>query len=97
MPSKAEVLADAKRRGVLPPRVYHKAKPSVHRTVLAETRVALGLAQCDVYKALGIHAVTMSRMELGAEVSLTNARAVADFFGKTVDELWPRQTEERDA
>lgn len=57
---------------------------------LEEIRTNLGLSTRDVAKAIGSNASNYWRIEQGAETSLTNARKIAAFFGKSIEEIWPR-------
>lgn len=56
---------------------------------LREYRERLNLTLRDLERATGVTNGTISNMEAGFETTLGNARAVADFFGATVYEIWP--------
>lgn len=56
-----------------------------------ERRQSLGLSFRDVEKATGIKISTVSNAEAGYDVTLDTARRLAEFFGTTVEDLWPRR------
>lgn len=80
----AEKLASKKKpRGK---RVYTAHKGCA----VAEYRLLLGLTIRDVATATGMSNAFICQVEHGCEISLTNARKLAAFFGKGIDELWPQ-------
>lgn len=76
----AEKLAKQKRA---------EAKTPDVRCELRAVRLALGLTLDDVSEAAGVSKGNLCRLEYGGDVQLTTARKLAEFFGKTIDELWP--------
>ena len=78
----AEQLASTKKpRG--------KRTYSAHNCNVARHRLSLGLTIRDVQVATGLSIGFISQVEHGCEISLTNARKIATFFGLSIDELWP--------
>lgn len=71
----------------------HKAKPLPACPVLVCTirsvRQSLRLSLRDVAKATNLAIANIHRVERGGDVQLTTARALAKFYGKTLEELWP--------
>lgn len=57
--------------------------------LVAGHRRQLGLTVRDVAEGTGLSNAFVSQVEHGCEISLTNARKFATFFGKEIDELWP--------
>ncbi len=58
---------------------------------LAECRESLNLNMHETAKAVGLSSSAYFRIEKGyADVCLSNAMKLAQFFGKTVYELWPQ-------
>lgn len=53
-----------------------------------ERREALGLSGHDVAKAVGISHMTLYTVEIGCNPTLSNALALAEFFGVAVTDLW---------
>lgn len=89
--SKAELLSQKKQRER--PRRNPKAKSErvLWTTKLAEQREALNLSMKDVADAVNLSQSAYFRIEHGfADVSLSNAMSIAQFFGRTVYELWPQ-------
>lgn len=82
--SPAELLANKKRAEVI------EKKPQVRHffTTLKQIRSDLGLTAVEVAKEVGITDGAMSRIELGYGVSLVQAMIIAEFYGKSVDEIW---------
>lgn len=79
----AEQMASTKKpRGK---RVY----TSHEKCVVGYYRKLLGLTVRDVATGTGLSNAFICQVEHGCEVSLTNARKLATFFGKGIDELWP--------
>jgi DNA-binding XRE family transcriptional regulator len=60
-----------------------------HSCQLKLIRLRLGISQRQVANAVGVSRGTIENAEIGAELSLSNARAIAAFFKMSVDELWP--------
>ena len=58
---------------------------------LREVRNGLRLAMHEVAKAVGLSSSSYWQIELGGDVRLTNAKRIAEFFGKTIDELWQKR------
>lgn len=89
--SLAEKLAAKKQRER--PKRNFTAKPELvlWTCKLSENRESLNLAMRDVADAVGLSVSAYFRIEKGyADVSLSNAMSLANFFGKTVYELWPQ-------
>lgn len=60
---------------------------------IRETRQGLRLAMHEVAAAVGLCMSIMSEIERGSDPMLTTARKLADFYGKTIEELWPKRIE----
>lgn len=58
------------------------------RTTLLSRRIALGLSQRDVAKAIGVSDASICLAEKGIDLRLGSAMALAKFFGCTVEQLW---------
>ena len=90
----AERLAKSKpwRR---PPR--NKAEPRTPAWVcrVRERREALRLSLRDVAGAVRLSVTALHQIEHGGDPQLTTARRLADFFGATVEDLWPRRSPQR--
>jgi len=56
---------------------------------LAQARGHLGLTQAELAKRVGIHRVTLARLEAGAEPGVALALRLAVALGRGVAELWP--------
>lgn len=84
--SPAEVLSSKKKRRKRSARPPRKLiwKCEVHRH-----REALGLSMKEVATACGMTQSGFFCIEYGTDPQLTTARRIAEFFGKTIDELWP--------
>jgi hypothetical protein len=59
------------------------------RCLIHDKRLALRLTLGDIEKATGIKICTVNRAELGSDLLLSNAKALAVFFGCSIEELWP--------
>lgn len=55
---------------------------------LRACRQSLGLTLADVSAAVGLSIAGLQRIEVGIDPILSNARKLADFYGKSVEELW---------
>jgi len=51
-------------------------------------RSSLGLSLRDVEQGCGVPNATLCQAEYGAEITLSNAMALAWFYGKKIEELW---------
>lgn len=60
-----------------------------HKCLCRLHREELGLTIRDVAEAIGISNPCICDVERGSETTLTTARKMAKFYGKSVDELWP--------
>ena len=58
-------------------------------TTLHARREALDLSMRDVAAAAGMSVTNYWAVEKGASLNLKAARRIADFFGATVEDLWP--------
>ena len=85
--SPAERIASAK-----PKRKPGRERRMDHVCRVRERRKALRLTLDEVCEALGISKAALSYLERGATPTLERARKLAEFFGVTVDELWPEGT-----
>lgn len=84
--SPAEKLASAKSKK----RVDRKAKATGTLVCTCRRiRQRLNLTIADVSDATGISKQCVCVVERGAETTITTARKLATFYGKTLDELWP--------
>lgn len=82
--SPAEQMAAAKKpRG--------KRTYSAHKPALQKMRATLGLTIRDVAEGTGLSNAFICQAERGSEISLTNARKLSTFYGKPIEELWPRE------
>lgn len=91
MTSPAQRLAKAKQQQCLKRNKASKSETILWTCKLAEERDALNLSMQDVAKAAGLSSSAYFRIEKGyADVSLSNAMSIAQFFGKTVYQLWPQ-------
>lgn len=61
-----------------------------------EIRNDLGLTIRDVAAATGISNPCICDVERGAETTISTARKLAKFYGKTIDWLWPELVEAPD-
>lgn len=70
-------------------------KPSMGRKVvfdkvlLQDLRTVLGLSLRDVERATGVSNCSILDAERGSELSLSSALKLAQFYGKSVEEIWP--------
>lgn len=89
MPSPAERMAAHKSRKPTAP----AGRKVVWVCRIREVRTGLKppLSLRDVEKGTGLDSGHVSQIENGTELTLGNARVLAKFFGKTVEELWPRR------
>lgn len=55
-----------------------------------ELRESLGLTLRDVERATGVSNATVCHIEQGFDPQLSTARKLAEFFGTTVEHLWPK-------
>lgn len=87
MPSAAERLAATKPR----PRVKAADKKAkrIWSCRVRELREKLGLSVQDVADACGMSSSTLWQIECGANLLLTSAKSLADFFGRPIPDLWP--------
>lgn len=92
-PTPAQLLARTAQPRKKPPR--QTCLEPVWVTTIEQERDALRLTPHEVAKALNLTKQTLWRYEKGGEVTLTVARRFATFYGKTVEQLWPRTTEEQ--
>jgi len=53
-------------------------------------REAVGLTQAIVSREIGIALSTLSKIERGDSPTLRTAFKLADFYGMTIEELWPK-------
>ena len=86
----AEQLAASKPRQR--PKRNGPATPSrkaVWAATLRARRESLDLSMRDVAQAVGLSVACYFAVEHGTDPMLTTARRVADFYGATVEELWP--------
>lgn len=86
--TEAERLSKTKRS--LPPIACRKV---VWRCTLLDRRQRLNLSLRDIEGATGITSASLSTVERGSDLTLTTARKIADFFGASVEELWPSRLE----
>lgn len=85
MPTPAERAAARK------PKKHPPRRPVVWVCRVREFREKHGLSLRDVERETGITNATVYNIEIGNETTLGHARALAVFFGTTVDVLWPRR------
>ncbi len=70
--------------------------PVIHgKCNLARVREALGVSQPEMARKIGISASGLWKLEQGTAVKLSVARKIAKHYGKTVEELWPGEIEEK--
>jgi DNA-binding XRE family transcriptional regulator len=62
------------------------------KCTVAEHRAKHGLSQRDVSTALGLSNTFLVGIERGMDIRLTNAVALAEFFGVSIHDLWPERT-----
>jgi len=58
---------------------------------IRELRESLRISLRDVARACKMGVPTLWMIEMGGDVRMTTARKLADFFGRTVEELWPKR------
>jgi DNA-binding XRE family transcriptional regulator len=84
----AETLASKKvrkpRNGCVNPQ-----RKRVWNCRIRELRNKLGLSIHEVAKEISMTVAGLSEIERGANPQLSTARTLAEFYGKTTDELWP--------
>lgn len=73
----------------LPPKQLSLRRDRVHETLLKQVRCELGLTMKNVADNVGVSSSTVFEAEAGCDVTLVVARKFAEFYGKSVDELWP--------
>lgn len=61
----------------------------VWKCKLNEMRHVLNLTLRDIEGAISVSSAVLSTIEHGTDPQLTTARRIADFFGCTVEEMWP--------
>lgn len=54
-----------------------------------EVRLSLRLSLKDVAEAVSLSITALHQIEHGTDPMLTNARKLADFFGRGIEQLWP--------
>jgi DNA-binding XRE family transcriptional regulator len=54
-------------------------------------RESLGLSLRDVERGCGVSNATICQVEAGCDVTLRHARALATFFGVSIESLWPKR------
>lgn len=86
-PTPAEELAAAK--SAAPARITPARKDGVLICKCRELRQSLRLTIADVVMATGISAAGYHAIEQGCETTITTARKLSVFFGRSIDELWP--------
>lgn len=57
---------------------------------IREFREALRISMRDVAAAVGRSLAGLHVIEMGSDPMLTTARRLAEFFGKSIEELWPK-------
>jgi len=62
---------------------------------LREKREALGLSMRDVSENTSYTVSTLFEIENGTDPQLTTAMKLAEFFGCTVNELWPSRLKDK--
>lgn len=69
-------------------------QPRIWHCELRMTRLALRLSLWEVAGAVGLSVSGLWQIEMGTDPMLTTARRLAEFFGKTIEDLWPKLKEE---
>jgi DNA-binding XRE family transcriptional regulator len=69
------------------------AQPIIWTCRLREVREGLRLSMRDVGNAIGLSVTGLHQIEHGTDPQLTTARRLADFFGKSIEWLWPERAE----
>jgi DNA-binding XRE family transcriptional regulator len=91
MTSPAQRLAKSKQLQRLKRNDASKSETILWTCKITEERELLNLSMRDVADAVGLSVSAFFRIEKGyADVSLSNAMSIAQFFGKTVYQLWPQ-------
>ncbi len=92
----AELVAKMK-----PTKTLKEVKPRVHANRLRELRTEVGLTLREVSSGLGpirkLSQASICDAERGGEVVLSTAKALAMFYGKTIEEIWPNDQGNRAA
>lgn len=74
-------------------------KPRVHQNRLRELRAEVGLTLREVSAGLApirkLSQASIFDAERGGEVILSTAKALARFYGKTIEEIWPTIASEK--
>ena len=70
-----------------------KRSYSAHKSNLKKVRSVVGLTIREVAEGTGLSNAFICQVEQGGEISLTNARKLSRFFGKSIDELWPQENQ----
>lgn len=86
----AEQLAKSKQRKRSPRNTVAPRRP-IWVCRLREMREALNLSLRDVADAVGMSNPGLWAVEHGGETSLTTATKLAEFFGCTIQDLWPER------
>ena len=73
------------------PRNGVAVRRTVWRCRLREVRESLRISLRDVAKECGFSVSALWQVEMGGDPMLTTARKLAAFFGKSVEELWPKK------
>jgi DNA-binding XRE family transcriptional regulator len=60
-----------------------------------EIRESLRVSIRDVAKAVKMSVTALWQIEMGGETTLSTARKLTVFFGKTVEELWPKKARKK--
>ena len=87
----AEKLAAGRPRGRA--RRNRSARVPVWVCLVRAERERLNLPMRAVAGALGVSLANLSAVENGSNVELSTAKKLAAFYGKSVDDLWPRRAE----
>lgn len=78
----AEQLAASKKK-----RLSHHF--DTHNCTARQIRLSLGLTLRDAAEAMELSQACLCDVERGSETTLTTARKMATFYGRTIDEIWP--------
>lgn len=68
-----------------------EAKAGVWVCTARGERERVGLTLQSAAEAIGIGTVTLHKVEHGGDVQLVTAAKIAAFYGKKIEELWPRR------
>ena len=90
----AEKLASKKPRQRAP-RNHVPTRRVVWSCQIRELREALRMSIRDTAQAVGMSVSALWQIEMGGDLVLTTARKLAEFFGRTTDELWPAKRKPR--